>query len=138
MTAARKTGMRSMAGVAPRALRCGIDLVDVERFRRLVEQRGEALTHTVFTERERIECDGRSESLAARFAAKEAAAKALGCGIGRVSWREIETTNDIAGAPRLRLSGRAATRARELGLGTWTLSLSHSCGVAAALVIAAS
>jgi holo-[acyl-carrier protein] synthase len=120
-------------------LRCGIDVVDLARFRRLVTLRGQTLLRIVFSESEIVECGDRIERLAARFAAKEATAKALGCGIGGeagVGWREIETLSDGAGAPSLRLSGRAAYLAAQRGLERWSISLSQSRAVALALVVA--
>lgn len=76
-------------------------------------------------------------SLAARFAAKEAVAKALGTGIGPVSWREIEIRRGSARQPVLLLHGAAAQLAAELGLTEWSISLSHSQETAVAVAIAA-
>jgi len=118
------------------ALACGIDVVDIDRFRRLVTLRGRRVLEIVFTRDELAECQDRLDWLAARFAAKEAVAKALGCGIGLVGWHELET---IAGAdrrPRVRLHGRAARRALEHGFVRWSVALSQSRTVAAAVVIA--
>ena len=64
--------------------------------------------------------------LAGRFAAKEAAAKALGCGIGDVAWKEVEILGDEQNAPILTLHGAAEQKARKLGLMTWSVSISHS------------
>ncbi len=75
-------------------------------------------------------------SLAARFAAKEAVAKALGCGIGEVRWQEIEILRDDARAPVLYLHGAAETLAAALGLTTWSLSISHTQSQAVAFVVA--
>ena len=75
-------------------------------------------------------------SLAARFAAKEAVSKALGTGIGRVAWREIEILRGPARQPVLVLSGEAQLLAQQLGLDQWTVSLSHTQGHAIALVVA--
>jgi len=75
-------------------------------------------------------------SLAARFAAKEAVAKALGCGIGQVSWQEIEILRDDANAPVLHLHGAAQALADKIGLTTWSLSLSHTETHAIAFVAA--
>jgi holo-[acyl-carrier protein] synthase len=75
-------------------------------------------------------------SLAGRFAAKEATAKALGTGIGDVGWQEIEILRGPARQPRLFLHGRASNLADELDLETWSLSLSHTRTHAIALVVA--
>jgi holo-[acyl-carrier protein] synthase len=79
----------------------------------------------------------RAESLAGRYAAKEAVAKALGCGIGDVEWKEIEVLGDEQRAPVLYLHGKAAQKAEELGLTTWSVSLSHSQSHAVAVVVMA-
>ena len=75
-------------------------------------------------------------SLAGRFAAKEAAAKALGCGIGEVTWKEIEILGDEQNAPVLTLHGAAEAKAKELGLTTWSVSISHSQSHSVAFVVA--
>ena len=90
----------------------------------------------IFTKSEQRECNGRVESLAARFAAKEAAVKALGCGIGKVSWLDIEIMSDESHAPHLYLHGEGADMAQRLGLTTWSVSLSHTAGQAIAFVVA--
>lgn len=117
-------------------LRTGIDMVDIDRLGRLVGRYGQRFLQRVFTPQEVEECAGRVDSLAARFAAKEAAAKALGCGIGPVAWVEIEIIRAGGGAPSLRLSGNAARLAAEQGLTHWSLSLSHTPRLAIAAVVA--
>ena len=77
-------------------------------------------------------------SLAARFAAKEAVAKAFGTGIGRVSWHDIEICRGPAGEPLLHLHGAAKRLATEQNLDTWSLSLSHTQIYALAFVVALS
>ena len=72
----------------------------------------------IYTPAELEQTGKRIESLAGRFAAKEAAVKALGCGIGEVTWKEIEILGDEQNAPVLRLFGAAAKKAREMGLVT--------------------
>ncbi len=116
-------------------LRAGIDLVEIDRFAQAVARHGERLLQRVFTPLEREQCGGRVASLAARFAAKEAVAKALGTGIGAVRWVDIEVVNDDQGAPHLRLHGEAARQAVALGIAAWAISLSHSRGCAAAVVV---
>ena len=80
----------------------------------------------IFTGHEQVYCEGRSERLAGRFAVKEAVGKALGIGIGDVKWQEIEIRNDQRGRPELVLHGDAKTLAENLGLHTWSISMSHS------------
>ncbi len=117
-------------------LAVGTDLVEIARIATLVEQYGERFTWRVFTERELADCAGRAESLAARWAAKEAVAKALGTGIGPVAFREIEVVRVSAGQPALRLHGAAAQLAAGRGLAQWALSLAHDGGLALAFVVA--
>ena len=74
--------------------------------------------------------------MAGRFAAKEAVAKALGTGIGDVTWTEIEILGDEQNAPKLTLSGMAETKAKELGLTNWSVSISHSQSHSVAFVVA--
>jgi holo-[acyl-carrier protein] synthase len=118
-------------------LATGIDLIEIDRIRDAIERHGDKFTARIFTEYEQKECKGRVASLAARFAVKEAVAKALGTGIGDVSWLDIEVRGDENNAPRLYLSGVAEVKAREKGLVTWSVSLSHTESHATALVVAA-
>ncbi|GGL06110.1 holo-ACP synthase [Planomonospora parontospora] len=109
----------------------GVDVVDVARFGATLE-RTPALRARLFTERER---DLRLESLAARFAAKEAVAKALGAPPGLLHV-EAEVVTAEHGRPELRVTGRAAEVAAILGVVRWHVSLTHDGGVAVAYVIA--
>lgn len=117
-------------------LRVGIDLVEVERIRRAMEQHGERFFARFFTAREREQACDVPTRLAARIAAKEAVGKALGTGIGTVRWVDIEIENDALGKPILHLHGAAAIRAKELGLQDWQISLSHTRALALAMVVA--
>jgi len=117
-------------------LRTGVDLIEISRIEEVVSRHGKHYLERIFTPAELERSGKRPESLAGRFAAKEAVAKALGSGIGEVSWQEIEILGDEQNAPRLVLHGAAQEKARELGLTTWSLSLSHSLSQAIALVIA--
>jgi holo-[acyl-carrier protein] synthase len=119
-----------------RNLSVGVDLVEVRRVALIATRYGERFSRRVFTERELADCAGRAESLAARWAAKEAVAKALGTGFGPVGWREIEVALDGAGCPQVHLYGRAAGLAQARGLTCWALSLSHDGGMAIAFVVA--
>jgi holo-[acyl-carrier protein] synthase len=118
----------------------GTDLMEIARIERSVERFGDAFLRRVFTEGEIAYCQRKknsAESLAARFAAKEAGAKALGTGISRgVNWREFEVIRHPGGRPELHLSGRAAEIAVELGVRKLSLSLSHSRTVSIAVVVA--
>lgn len=118
---------------------CGVDLVEVERIRRARKRWGERFLARFFTVGERAYCAGKKDadaSLAARFAAKEAVAKALGLGLGRFLWQEIEVVRGAAGRPEVRLSGATLGRAQALGVGTILLSLSHTREHAVAQAIA--
>jgi holo-[acyl-carrier protein] synthase len=117
----------------------GLDLVEVKRMRASVRRSGERFSKRVFTPEEIAYCAGRArkfEHLAARFAAKEAALKALGTGItGWASMQEVEVVHDAAGRPEIRLSGGVLRRARSLGVTATHLSISHTERIAAAMVI---
>src|SRR5690348_7868050 len=78
-------------------LRVGVDLMDIARVGRTVERYGDRFYRRFFTDKERKQCEGQPNRLAARIAVKEAAAKALGTGIGDVSWIEIEVDGDDRG-----------------------------------------
>jgi holo-[acyl-carrier protein] synthase len=117
-------------------IRTGVDLIEVERIKQAAARHGERFYRRFFTESERRYCGTRYPALAARFAAKEAVAKALGTGIGAVSWVEIEVINDHVGRPGIALYGSAARIASELGMVEWSLSLSHTHEHAVAFVVA--
>ena len=120
----------------------GLDVCDVARIRRALESRtGARFRARVFTEEEQAYCEarrrGRFGSYAARFAAKEAAMKALGTGWARgVAWRDFEVVRTTGEAPRLVLHGHAAVIARRRGIGRWLLALTHTAESAVASVIA--
>ena len=118
------------------SLATGIDIVEIERFEGALDRHGDHFLERVFTQRELDETGDRPASLAARFAAKEAVTKALGCGIGPVTWHEIEILRDSQSAPALHLHGTAREMADELGLSVWSLSLSHTHSHAVAMVVA--
>jgi len=117
-------------------LRTGIDLIEIERVRDLLERYGRRFLERVFTPQEIAEVGENVASLAGRFAAKEAVAKALGTGIGPVAWREIEILRGPQREPLLRLHGTAARLAGELGLQEWSVSISHSQTDAVAMAVA--
>jgi len=117
-------------------IRSGIDIVEIDRLEAIIKRRGERFLNRIFTAQEQADCGGKSESLAARFAAKEAASKALGCGIGQVSWLDIEVTRNSDHQPELKLHGAAQVLAKKLKLTIWSVSLSHTRYNAIAMVIA--
>jgi holo-[acyl-carrier protein] synthase len=114
----------------------GVDLIEIARIAEVVARHGQHYLERVFTPGELEYCGKRAESLAGRFAAKEAVAKALGTGIGDVAWKEIEILGDEQNAPILTLHGMAGIKAKELGLTTWSVSISHSQSHSVALVVA--
>jgi holo-[acyl-carrier protein] synthase len=114
----------------------GVDLIEISRVREAIERQGDKFLARIFTQAEQEECGGRIDSLAARFAAKEATAKALGCGIGEVRWIDIEVLSDEKKAPHLYLHEEGERLAKELGLENWSVSLSHTESHAIAFVVA--
>ena len=117
-------------------LRTGVDLIEIERLGKVQPGIKTRSLRRVFTPFELTECNGRDASLAGRFAAKEAVAKALGCGIGPVGWQEIEIRSAQNGEPSLQLHGKAKELAESLGLATWAISISHSRENAIAVAVA--
>lgn len=115
-------------------IRTGVDLVDCQRVARLLQEDTTFLSFT-FTAAEQDYCRQDPARLAARWAAKESAMKALGQGIGKIALLDIEVVGDGGGGPALRLSGSAKTRAQELGITDWSVSLSHEGGFALAFVV---
>ncbi|EFE76949.1 holo-ACP synthase [Streptomyces filamentosus] len=115
----------------------GIDVAEIERFGAALE-RTPQLADRLFVGSELTLPSGERRgvaSLAARFAAKEALAKALGAP-GGLLWSDAEVWVEESGQPRLRVTGTVAARAAELGVRSWHVSLSHDAGVASAVVIA--
>lgn len=114
----------------------GIDLIEIERVHSTIQKHGERFLSRIYTPTERQITGERVESLAARFAAKEATAKALGTGIGSIKWTDIEIRYGPNHQPELHLYANAAQQAAKLGLDTWSISLSHTRTYAIAMVIA--
>ncbi|OMI39351.1 holo-ACP synthase [Streptomyces sparsogenes] len=115
----------------------GIDVAEIDRFDDAL-RRTPGLADRLFVERELTLPSGERRgiaSLAARFAAKEALAKALGAP-GGLHWTDAEVLTESSGQPRLSVRGTVAARAEELGVRAWHVSLSHDAGVASAVVIA--
>ena len=117
----------------------GVDLIEIERIANSIERYGVRFLHRVYTDHEIAYCNRKrssAESFAVRFAAKEAGAKALGTGISRgVTWNEFEVGREQGGRPVLELRGRAELLARELGVRTISLSLTHTGSLAMATVM---
>ena len=116
----------------------GIDSVDIPRFAEVLGRRP-ALAGRLFTAGERQYAASLANpvpTLAARFAAKEAVMKALGVGLGAFGWADVEVGRDSSGAPRLVVTGRAASLAAGRGVGGWHLSITHTDSVASAVVAA--
>ena len=132
-----------IAGAAGAIVGVGVDAVDVARFRQVLDRRPR-FAQRCFTESERADATGSADvaqSLAARFAAKEAVMKALGTGIGGFALTDVEVCRTAGkgatrNAPYLRLHGTAAELAGTRGAGTFHLSLTHTDGVAIAFVVA--
>jgi holo-[acyl-carrier protein] synthase len=108
----------------------GIDVVDIARFEETL-QRTPAMRERLFTEAER---ERPLASLAARFAAKEALAKALGAPTG-MGWLDAEVVNEPSGNPRFDITGSVLARANDLGVAHVHVSLSHDAGIASAVVV---
>ena len=113
----------------------GVDLIEVRRVAQAVDRYGDRFLARCFTDAELAYCGRRAPELAGRFAAKEAAAKALGTGIGAVGWLEIEVVRAASGAPTLALHGAARELAGSLGLGQVLISISHTREHAIAFVV---
>jgi holo-[acyl-carrier protein] synthase len=123
----------------------GIDLIEISRIEKALQRHGKRFIERIFSdaeiERLRGFQAGRpnprviTAEVAARFAAKEACSKALGTGIGPVSWKEMEIINEPSGKPTIRLSGKAAQIAGFLGYTSWSVSLTHSKEFASAVVV---
>lgn len=118
----------------------GLDLCPLDRMERAVDRYGDVFLRRIYTDDERSYCEQRArpaESLAARFAAKEATSKALGAPRG-IGWHDVEVVPATSGehGPRVRLRGKAAQIADELGVREVLLSMTHASGVAAAVAVA--
>ena len=113
----------------------GIDIIEIARIKNVLTKHPKRFLEKIFTEYERNYCRGRSTQLAARFAAKEAAMKALGTGVRGVGWKEIEVQRLPSGKPYIKLHGRANESAKFIGVEKIELSISHSKELATAMVI---
>jgi holo-[acyl-carrier protein] synthase len=117
-------------------VRTGVDIIEIARIEEVISRHGDRYLDRIYTAAELSQAHRNAASLAGRFAAKEAVAKALGTGIGEVGWQEIEILGDEQNAPLLNLFGAAKKKSDELGLATWSVSISHSMSHAVAFVVA--
>src|SRR5215217_5312478 len=125
---------RSPAGVVPEgSTELGIDIVKVERIRAALERFGERFSRRVLTPSERRYVRDRPETFAGRWAAKEAVYKVLGLGVRGIGWKDIEVERMPTGQPAIRLHGRAAQRADQLGMGRIAVSITHESDYAVAV-----
>ena len=116
-------------------LTTGVDIVELDRIRDVLERWGQSFLDRIYTPGEQAFSRGRIPQLAARFAAKEAVMKALGTGIRGVGWREVEVTRKRGQPPAITLHGRASARATRMGVNQVAISLSHSREYAVASVV---
>ena len=111
----------------------GIDIIKVERIRAALDKFGDRFARRVLTDHERRYVRDRPETFAGRWAAKEAVSKVLGLGVRGIGWRDIEVERLPTGQPAVRLHGRAAQRAEQLGMGRIALSITHESDYAVAV-----
>jgi holo-[acyl-carrier protein] synthase len=114
----------------------GVDIIEVDRVRKVYERHGERFLMRVFTEIEIRQCRGKVTRLAGRFAAKEAISKALGTGLHGVAWREMEVVQLRSGRPTVRLHGNARQRAELLGLTAFDVSIADLQTFSIAIAVA--
>lgn len=118
----------------------GVDIIEIHRIDASLHRYTGRFERKVFSEDEREICErsrSRSEAYAGRFAAKEACMKSLGVGAKAVSWKDIEILDRPSGEPYVRLTGRAAQRAAQIGIDTIFVSISHSKSNAVANALSA-
>ena len=117
-------------------LKCGIDAARISRLAEVNPKIKKRFIQRVYTEREQAQASGSNEALVSLFAVKEAASKALGTGIGKVSWRDIEVLHRQTGEPKLKLHGIAKKVAKLKKLTKWAVSITHEGDYAMASVVA--
>ena len=115
----------------------GIDIIEVDRVRKVYERHPERFLKRVFTPIEVLQCRGKIQRLAGRFAAKEAISKALGTGLHGVGWQEMEVVQLRSGRPSVRLHGNAKRRAEQLGLTAFDVSIADLAQFSIAIAVAA-
>ncbi len=132
----RTVAQSANAVVGTRAIRVGVDLVEIARIETALGR--SAFAERCFTEAEREYCDAAANSAeryAVRFSAKEAVLKALGVGLGGVGWHDMEVTRLPSGEPQIRVSGRGLELGHELGIQSWLITMTHSKTTAHAMVV---
>jgi len=117
-------------------IKCGIDVVKISRLDEISPAIRARFIQRVFTSLEQAQLQNDSEALAGVFAAKEAVAKALGTGIGKVHWQDIEIIHSPKGEPEVRLHGQATEVASARHLSEWAVSITHDGGMAVAMAVA--
>lgn len=122
-----------MASPPPLTEELGIDIIKVDRIAAALERFGGRFSARVLTDRERRYVRDRPETFAGRWAAKEAVSKVLGLGVRGIGWRDIEIERLPTGQPAVRLHGRAAARAEQLGMARIAVSITHEADYAVAM-----
>ena len=125
--------MATVPAVPDGTTELGIDIIRIDRIRASLARFGERFTKRVLTPAEQAYVRGRPETMAGRWAAKEAVSKVLGLGVRGIGWRDIEIERLPTGQPSVRLHGRAAQRAEQLGMGRIAVSISHEAEYAVAI-----
>jgi holo-[acyl-carrier protein] synthase len=120
-------------GVPAGTTELGIDIIKIDRIRATLDRFGPRFTARVLTDHERRYVRDRPETMAGRWAAKEAVSKVLGLGVRGIGWRDIEIERLPTGQPSVRLHGRAAARADQLGMERIAVSISHESDYAVAI-----
>lgn len=125
--------MATVPAVPEGTTELGIDIIRIDRIRASLARFGQRFTKRVLTPAEQAYVRGRPETMAGRWAAKEAVSKVLGLGVRGIGWRDIEIERLPTGQPSVRLHGRAAQRAEQLGMGRIAVSISHEAEYAVAI-----
>jgi holo-[acyl-carrier protein] synthase len=111
----------------------GVDIIRIARIAETLSRFGDRFSERVLTPAEQAYVRNRPQTLAGRWAAKEAVSKVLGLGVRGIGWRDIEVERLPTGAPSIRLHGRAARRAEQLEMGRIAVSISHEADYAVAV-----
>jgi holo-[acyl-carrier protein] synthase len=129
----RERASSAAPGVPPGTTELGVDIIKVERIASALGRFGPRFSARVLTPAERRYVRDRAETFAGRWAAKEAVSKVLGLGVRGIGWRDIEIERLPTGQPAVRLHGRAAGRAAQLGMERVAVSISHEADYAVAI-----
>lgn len=119
----------------PPRIAVGVDIIEIDRIEQAAVSWQDSFLKRIYTEAELESSGNKPSSLAARFAAKEAVMKALNTGAIGVSWKDIEVLSNSDNAPFVRLYGRAYDKAKEIGISSFSISMSHSKQYAIAMVV---